>query len=380
MSEGELREHGSYLGDAAKVDAFDRALRARVGSSSTVLDLGCGTGLLGLLAARAGARRVFAVDRGDIAGLARELVEDNTLNGVITVLKCSSTEVVLPELVDVVVADQLGGFAVDAGVAEFFADAKARLLKPQGVTIPQALQLYLAPAADPEWEAHAALWDVAPHGLRFSRVKTYAANTCWHRKAEPAWLLGQPAIVAERSACDRSTVAVDVDLPIERPGRLGGLLGMFRADMAPGITLSNIPGAADRMSERWQTFFPLAESVDVEPGDRVRVKLRFSPTEYTAHWQARVTDAAGRDRLVCRQSTLRGKFLASETLQQQIADETTPSGSLVPLVRELLDVLERSEHGTVGQVAEQMAERRGGTGDQAAQLTQLLSQLARLSA
>jgi protein arginine N-methyltransferase 3 len=49
-----------------------------------VLDVGCGTGILSLFAARGGAKRVIAVDASEIAEKAEKIVKDNGLDNVIT--------------------------------------------------------------------------------------------------------------------------------------------------------------------------------------------------------------------------------------------------------------------------------------------------------
>jgi type I protein arginine methyltransferase len=51
---------------------------------ATVLDVGCGSGILSLFAAQAGAQRVFAVDASDIAERADKVVRANNLQNVIT--------------------------------------------------------------------------------------------------------------------------------------------------------------------------------------------------------------------------------------------------------------------------------------------------------
>jgi protein arginine N-methyltransferase 1 len=72
-----LDEHRLYLSDAVRVRAYERAICAIVRPGDVVLDLGAGTGVLGLLACRAGARRVYAVDGGGILGVARALARAN---------------------------------------------------------------------------------------------------------------------------------------------------------------------------------------------------------------------------------------------------------------------------------------------------------------
>ena len=50
MSSSELAEHGAYVSDAVKIDGYRRALKNLIRPDDVVIDMGCGTGLLGLLA------------------------------------------------------------------------------------------------------------------------------------------------------------------------------------------------------------------------------------------------------------------------------------------------------------------------------------------
>lgn len=51
---------------------------------AVVLDVGCGSGILSLFAARGGAKRVIAVDASDIADKAKQVVKDNEMEDIIT--------------------------------------------------------------------------------------------------------------------------------------------------------------------------------------------------------------------------------------------------------------------------------------------------------
>jgi len=70
-------DYGDMIADAGRVDAYSAALRARVKSESVVLDIGVGTGILTLLACKAGAKKVYAVEPDGIIQLARETVAAN---------------------------------------------------------------------------------------------------------------------------------------------------------------------------------------------------------------------------------------------------------------------------------------------------------------
>src|SRR5512140_59171 len=97
-------EHRLYLSDANRLDAFRRAIEAVVRPGDVVLDLACGTGILGLMACRAGASRVYALDDGGILDVARQAARANGFGDRIVHVKAYSRHATLPERVDVVVA------------------------------------------------------------------------------------------------------------------------------------------------------------------------------------------------------------------------------------------------------------------------------------
>src|SRR5207249_237821 len=116
-----LYEHRCYLADEARVSAFRQAIAQVVRPGDVVLDLGAGTGILGLLACRAGARQVYSIEQGGIIELARRLYEVNGFQDRVIFIKGLSTNVDLPEKVDVIFADQIG-FGPEFGLVDYFSD------------------------------------------------------------------------------------------------------------------------------------------------------------------------------------------------------------------------------------------------------------------
>lgn len=313
MSQSEIAEHAGYLRDRVRMAAYDQALRKIVRpGSSTVLDLGAGTGILGLLAARAGARHVYSVDSGRIIATTEAIARASGFGSRMTFLQELSTAVSLPEPVDIVVCDQIGGMAYDAGVLEYFDDARRRLAGERTVLVPASFALLAAPLAATDWERFVGIWRQQPGGFDLSPMATLAANTEFRVELTPEEFLGAPAPWATIPSDHADPVVGEVDLAIERPGVLNAIGGMFVATLVPGVELSNCP-LLDCRFERWQNLYPLSTPVDVESGDRVQVRFDVRPRTYMATWTVTVTRQNG-PLVTSRGSTVLGLFMTPNEL------------------------------------------------------------------
>jgi protein arginine N-methyltransferase 1 len=144
--------------DAERTGGFDRAIRSRLARSppgtEAVLDIGTGPfALLALQAARAGARVVYAVEADPQAfRLAEAAVRAATdvPPGVVVLIRGRSTDVTLPEKVDLVLAELVGSVASEEGILATLVDAQKRhAKKPHDAAswIPQACETLCAPAS-----------------------------------------------------------------------------------------------------------------------------------------------------------------------------------------------------------------------------------------
>src|SRR5574338_1034021 len=173
-----LEPHRELLADAARVHAFEHALRARVRPGDVVVDLASGTGILGMLACRAGASRVYAIESSGIVEVAQRLARVNGYADRIRVLQSAVDDAELPEAPDGIVADQIGHFGYEAGLFEMFARART-WLKPGGWMVPQRIQFVLAPVTDDAVRARVASWASPVAGLDFSAASSFAANAIY---------------------------------------------------------------------------------------------------------------------------------------------------------------------------------------------------------
>ncbi|HWO00223.1 MAG TPA: 50S ribosomal protein L11 methyltransferase [Blastocatellia bacterium] len=142
-----FRAHQPLLDDAVRNRAFFSALRKRLGSDSALLDVGSGTGVWAIAAAKIGAKRVVAIEKDELlAGLIRTLARENQVQDRVEVIVGDSREVSLKGRFDVIVSETIGNLAFDEQIVPILIDARKRFLKRNGALIPGSIALMAAAA------------------------------------------------------------------------------------------------------------------------------------------------------------------------------------------------------------------------------------------
>lgn len=252
--------HFRMLADTTRVEAYRRALR-RHAAGKRVLDIGCGSGILSLLALQAGAREVVAVEEGAIAEVAERVFADNGVSHRVTLRRCNSTELELQRPAELIVHELLGDQALDENVLPYIEDARRRLLAPGGRLLPGRIQLCcvgIAAGEKPPFESPGRLAaQGAALGARYGvELGAFFRSLAARRRR----VLVSPAREEEvrlPPVLSEECVLLDIDLGgdlaraleprraelrICRDGRLGGVLLYLRAWLDSTITLDNAPG------------------------------------------------------------------------------------------------------------------------------------------
>jgi protein arginine N-methyltransferase 1 len=309
-----IDEHRLYLRDPHRVSAYDRAIREVVRPGDVVVDLASGTGILGMLACRAGAARVYAIEEGSITGLARQIARANGFAHIITSVRGYSRLVTIPERADVVVCDQIGGFGLDAGILEFARDVRQRFLRPGGRFVPSAVELVVAPVEHPGLHGRLRFWNSRPADFDFTSAVEIAANTGYPVRLKPEHLLSPPVSAATLDLTIDQPLSLQVSgaLRASRDGVLHGIAGWFVARLSPHVTMTNSPLSAECIYRR-QVFFPIQEPVPIGAGATIDVSMRILPSDTMYAWDVRVEPLSGPP-VTFRHTTLRGMLLAREDL------------------------------------------------------------------
>jgi protein arginine N-methyltransferase 1 len=230
-----------------------------------------------------------------------------------------STELDLPERVDLAVCDQIGGFVHDAGVLEFFADARRRHLTDGGRLLPASFRLYLAPARCEKIRTQINIWGSSPEGFDFEVFRKLAINSEYRIDGQDCQLLSPGVLVAEIQSDHETCIKGSGTTAVEGGLDFDGLVGWFEADFGSDVTLTNHPSDPNRM-DRWCNFYPIDEQIDVDQGDMINIDVDIRPLLHAVTWKVEVRDRGGTSRLSERNSTLLGEFIAPDALKPPRSD------------------------------------------------------------
>lgn len=304
-------EHFDYLSDRVKLDRYRTAIEQLVRPEYMVLDLGCGTGVLGLMALRAGARKVFFVEHDPIIEVARQTVSDAGFSDRAEFFQANSFELTLPERVDVVVCDHVGFFGFDYGVLELLADARLRFLKDDGIIVPAQLELKLAPVESVECRKFVGQWQDGSVPEEFGWLGTTAANTKHAAQLTKNDLLADAATITtlQLGAEVSPYLSWDAVFICTRKGTLDGIAGWFDCKLFDDVYMTNSPSAAEALN-RPQAFLPLESPVSVNAGDSIRATVMVRPLDNVIGWVVELPRSQKR----FAYNTFNGQHLDAEAL------------------------------------------------------------------
>ena len=299
----EFEVHRSMIRDEVRTAAFQRAIEAVVRPGDAVLDVGAGSGILSLFAARAGAARVYAVEQTTIAVLAQELAAANGAADVVRVIQGDVMGIELPERVDVIVSEWLGGFGIDEGMLGPVIAARDRWLKPGGVMIPRSVTAWTALVHDRYLADAVAFLRQNPYGLELRDLVAKTVNEISYsggfrhlalgdRGSEPGRLWTTEANSIPLGLAEAPHEAETL-LSVRERGRANALGLWFSAELAPGVPLSVGPG--DPPTHWGMTTAPLRSPIELAPGTVVRARVRTALAKPAGTWTSWAIAMPGAD-------------------------------------------------------------------------------------
>ncbi len=259
-----LLHAASLLGQRTRIMKFAEAIKKVVKPNMEVLDIGTGSGVLAMLAAKAGASYVTAIDiNSDSIEYAKLAAIENGLGERINFHVTNFMDFKPSRKYDVIICEMLSSMMLIEQQIPASQYATKHLLKQDGVLLPKSVTVYVALSqCENIWERFRV------HSLIFPRLPQSISK-------EDAIDLSE--LVAVKSfdlmhLQDDTTVDTTVRISAIQDGEAHGLVGLFDAIIFDEINL--IPDDGWR-----ELFIPFDKSIQVTVGDEIVVRIQFTPGE-----------------------------------------------------------------------------------------------------
>ena len=275
--------HFAMLNDDTRNAAYDRAIRAAVRPGDHVLEIGTGSGILAMMAARAGAARVTTCEMNPaLADVARRIVAANGFAERIAVVGRKSTQLEigrdLPRPADLLVMEIFDSLLLGEGVLPSLADARARLLKPEARVLPQRARVHACLLEMAGLRRVNPIRGIAGFDLSAFAVFSNPAGQMVELAAEPHRRLSDPFPVFDfdfRSAVPNAGRRA-IGVPIVAAGAVQAVAVWYDLSLDDAITMTTAPGVERNHWKQAIDFLPA--DIPVAPGDTLTAEARYAAT------------------------------------------------------------------------------------------------------
>jgi type II protein arginine methyltransferase len=284
------RWHFAMLNDHERNDALAVALERQITPGSRVLDIGSGTGLLAMMAIRAGAAHVTSCETNPVmAEIAREIVAGHGLSDMISVVPKRSTDLVvgrdLDAPVDFIVSEIVDCGLIGEGILPTISHAREHLLTPGGTMLPRSARLLGCLVDSPVVSSLNRTATAGGFDVRQMNVVATQGHFPVRLETWPHRVISDVVELASFDFVDGPLVdgSSDVTLSITDRGAADGLVAWFEMDLGAGVVIRNSP---DNVRSHWmQALVPFGDPLDVSAGEGVALTLtwRGNRLAATAH-------------------------------------------------------------------------------------------------
>ncbi|CAM9937341.1 unnamed protein product [Ectocarpus sp. 4 AP-2014] len=174
--------HEEMLKDEVRTTSYMNAIEhnKHLFAGKVVMDVGCGTGILSMFAARAGAKQVIGIECSTIIEQARKIVAANGFADKITLIKSKCEDIASLEAlagvdkVDIIISEWMGYFLLYESMLDTVIYARDRWLKEGGLMLPDKATLFVGAIEDEQYKKEKIdFWDEV-YGFDMSVIKEIA--------------------------------------------------------------------------------------------------------------------------------------------------------------------------------------------------------------
>jgi type I protein arginine methyltransferase len=324
-----LDEFGEMVADALRFPAYAEAIASAVKPGDVVADIGSGPGIFALLACKAGARKVYAIDTESVVEFGRQFASDNGFADRVEFLRGDSRQILLPERANVIVSDIRGALPLFGQGIHALNDARKRLLAENGHIIPEQDTLLAALVEAPKiYDRIVSPWKCIT-GLDLNAALPVVLNIMYKQQCRWDEVISDTHEwhTLDYSGGANPKAGSTLQFTAARQGTIHGFVLWFETKLYRGIGFSTVPGTSD--SVYGQVFLPLLEPVKVVAGEEICAALYADliGTDYVWRWEFKADATENHGAVNFRQSTFQGGGITPASLRKR-------SGEFVPVLSE----------------------------------------------
>ncbi|KAF8313081.1 protein arginine N-methyltransferase [Clavulina sp. PMI_390] len=277
--------HEEMLKDTVRTGSYRNAIvnNAHLFKGKTVLDVGCGTGILSMFAAKAGAKHVVGIDMSNILDQAQKIIEANGFADCITLVKGKLEEVELPlQQFDIIVSEWMGYFLLYESMLDTVLLARDKYLAPGGLMFPDTAAIYLAAIEDQEYKDEKINFWENVYGFDYSCIREIALREPLVDVVDVRSVVTDPFMLKEINLLTAKkedlTFTADFNLKASRDDLGHAFLAWFDITFAcchKPVRFSTGPHA--KYTHWKQTVFYLKDTLTLQTGDRIKGSLKCEP-------------------------------------------------------------------------------------------------------
>lgn len=277
--------HEDMLKDTVRTRAYQSAImnNPHLFKDKVVLDVGCGTGILSMFAAKAGAKAVYGIECSSIAVQAKQIVADNHLSSKVTIIHGKVEEVTLPvDKVDIIISEWMGYFLLYESMLDTVIWARDKWLVEGGIMMPDTATLSVCAIEDGQYRHEKIdFWDNV-YGFNMRVIKDLAMVEPLVDVVEPKQIATNSCLLRTFDICtmrkEDATFTAPFSIRASRNDYVHALVGYFdvsfKACHKP-VAFSTSPNAR---STHWkQTVFYLEDTLTVSEGETISGEVSCKP-------------------------------------------------------------------------------------------------------
>ncbi|BFZ09981.1 hypothetical protein BsWGS_13020 [Bradybaena similaris] len=275
--------HMTMLKDKVRTESYrDFIMKNRhLFEGKLVLDVGCGTGILSMFAAKAGAQ-VVAVDQSSIIYQAMDIARENNLHDRITFVKGRLEAVTLPiEKFDIIISEWMGYFLLFEAMLDSVLWARDRYLAPGGCVYPDHFSMFVVGVSDLDMrKSKIEFWDDV-YGFKMSCMKSSVVDEVYVKLIRNETVVTEPAIIKDIDVMTCKVTDLEFSaafsLKCQADADITAIVGYFNTDFAAGchtkVSFSTGPHATPTHWE--QAVMLLPTPIPVKQGSSLDCHMTY---------------------------------------------------------------------------------------------------------